>query len=191
MPRLCCIKCAGRHLANIQSAAVRESRGTGLPLQLVSMHAFLQGDMSGEPKQADDGKLWTPGAVDFFRIVNEQVSVVEEVSSGEMLLQTGEAVMGIMKEFQVRPCIRCLPMWQVMWRRRYLPKEQQLSRRQSASPAVQLLLQTDLLARSSSLRRTSGMPKACPSIQSVQGLQHCKRAFLNHRRQGRRTCSRR
>lgn len=32
-----------------------------------------QGDMSGEPKQADDGKLWTPGAVDFFRIVNEQV----------------------------------------------------------------------------------------------------------------------
>ncbi|CAK0787040.1 hypothetical protein CVIRNUC_010256 [Coccomyxa viridis] len=61
---------------------------------------ILQGDMSGEPKQADDGKLWTPGAVDFFRIVNEQVSVVEEVSSGEMLLQTGEAVMGIMKEFQ-------------------------------------------------------------------------------------------
>ena len=30
-----------------------------------------------------------------------QVSVVEEASSGEMLLQTGEAVMGIMKEFQV------------------------------------------------------------------------------------------
>lgn len=63
---------------------------------------LCQGDLSGEPKQADDGKLWTPGAVDFFRIVNEQVSVVEEVSSGEMLLQTGEAVMGIMKEFQVR-----------------------------------------------------------------------------------------
>ena len=63
---------------------------------------LCQGDLSGEPKQADDGKLWTPGAVDFFRIVNEQVSVVEEVSSGEMLMQTGEAVMGIMKEFQVR-----------------------------------------------------------------------------------------
>ena len=78
------------------------------------MHAFLQGDMSREPKQADDGKLWTPGAVDFFRIVNEQVSVVEEVSSGEMLLQTGEAVMGIMKEFQVRPCTQCLLGWQAM-----------------------------------------------------------------------------
>ena len=70
--------------------------------------------MSGEPKQADDGKLWTPGAVDFFRIVNEQVSVVEEVSSGEMLLQTGDAVMGIMKEFQVQLCIQCLPVWQAM-----------------------------------------------------------------------------
>ena len=70
--------------------------------------------MSGEPKQADDGKLWTPGAVDFFRIVNEQVLVVEEVSSGEMLLQTGEAVMGIMKEFQVRLCIQCLPVPQAM-----------------------------------------------------------------------------
>ena len=66
-----------------------------------------QGDLSGEPKQADDGKLWTPGAVDFFRIVNEQVSVVEDVSSGEMLLQTGEAVMGIMKEFQVLTALIC------------------------------------------------------------------------------------
>ena len=70
--------------------------------------------MSGEPKQADDGKLWTPGAVDFFRIVNEQVSVVEEVSSGEMLLQTGEAVMGIMKEFQVQLRTQCLLRWQAM-----------------------------------------------------------------------------
>ena len=37
-----------------------------------------------------------------------QVSVVEEVSSGEMLLQTGEAVMGIMKEFQVLPALTCV-----------------------------------------------------------------------------------
>ena len=59
--------------------------------------------MGGEPKQKEDGQLWTPGAVDFFRIVNEQVSVVEEVSSGEMLLRTGESVMTIMRQFQARP----------------------------------------------------------------------------------------
>jgi exocyst complex component 3 len=58
-------------------------------------------DFNGEPKQAEDGQLWTPGAVDFFRIVNEQVTVVEEVSNGEMLLRTGEAVMAIMRDFQV------------------------------------------------------------------------------------------
>lgn len=64
-----------------------------------------QADLSGEPKQKEDGQLWTPGAVDFFRIVNEQLSVVEEVSSGEMLLRTGESVMTIMRQFQVlRPC---------------------------------------------------------------------------------------
>ena len=59
-------------------------------------------DLSGEPKQKEDGQLWTPGAVDFFRIVNEQVSVVEEASNGEMLLRTGESVMTIMRQFQAR-----------------------------------------------------------------------------------------
>ena len=34
---------------------------------------ILQADLSAEPKVADDGTLWTPGAVDFFRIVNTQV----------------------------------------------------------------------------------------------------------------------
>ena len=31
-----------------------------------------------------------------------QVSVVEEVSNGEMLLRTGETVMAIMRDFQAR-----------------------------------------------------------------------------------------
>jgi hypothetical protein len=34
--------------------------------------------------------MWTPGAVDFFRILNEQVAVVAEVESGEMLLRVGQ-----------------------------------------------------------------------------------------------------
>ena len=39
--------------------------------------------------------------MDFFRIVNEQVAVVEAVSNGEMLLRTGETVLRTMREFQV------------------------------------------------------------------------------------------
>ncbi len=36
----------------------------------------MQADMSAEPKVADDGTISTPGAVDFFRVVNAQVSSV-------------------------------------------------------------------------------------------------------------------
>lgn len=36
----------------------------------------LQADMASEPKVADDGTLWTPGAVDFFRVVNTQVGIL-------------------------------------------------------------------------------------------------------------------
>lgn len=61
-----------------------------------------QADLNSAPKQADDGRLWTPGAVDFFRIVNEQVAVVEEVSSADMLLRTGEAILQVMRDFQAR-----------------------------------------------------------------------------------------
>ena len=38
-------------------------------------HACVQADFTSEPTVAEDGKIWTPGAVDFFRIVNEQVAV--------------------------------------------------------------------------------------------------------------------
>ncbi len=37
------------------------------------MLAHRQADMKSEPRMAEDGRLWTPGAVDFFRTVNEQV----------------------------------------------------------------------------------------------------------------------
>ncbi|KAL3132011.1 hypothetical protein ABBQ32_008631 [Trebouxia sp. C0010 RCD-2024] len=61
---------------------------------------ILQADMASEPKVADDGTLWTPGAVDFFRVVNTQVSVVEETSKGDMLLKTGQMAVHVMRDFQ-------------------------------------------------------------------------------------------
>ena len=50
----------------------------------------------------EDGKLWTPGAVDFFRTVNEQVAVVEEHAVGGLLLGTARVAIVAMREFQVR-----------------------------------------------------------------------------------------
>jgi hypothetical protein len=31
-----------------------------------------QADMREQPRMAEDGRLWTPGSVDFFRTINEQ-----------------------------------------------------------------------------------------------------------------------
>ena len=39
----------------------------------VNSACSAQADMKAEPRMAEDGRLWTPGAVDFFRTVNEQV----------------------------------------------------------------------------------------------------------------------
>ncbi len=50
---------------------------------------------------AEDGKPWTPGAVDFFRIVNEQLIVVEDIKNGVMIIRTGEVILQVMREFQV------------------------------------------------------------------------------------------
>jgi hypothetical protein len=30
--------------------------------------------MREQPRMAEDGRLWTPGSVDFFRTINEQVT---------------------------------------------------------------------------------------------------------------------
>lgn len=38
--------------------------------------------------------MWSPGAVDFFRILNEQVAVVAAVTQGEMLLRVGQVRRG-------------------------------------------------------------------------------------------------
>ena len=42
-------------------------------LWVVMLSCTAQADMKAEPRMAEDGRLWTPGAVDFFRTVNEQV----------------------------------------------------------------------------------------------------------------------
>lgn len=86
------------------------SRGEGLLLRkyVERLHStlntwctnILEADFTSEPTVAEDGKIWTPGAVDFFRIVNEQVTVVEEVSRGELLLQVGQMAVLVMRDFQ-------------------------------------------------------------------------------------------
>jgi exocyst complex component 3 len=38
--------------------------------------------------------MWTPGAIDFFRILNEQVAVVAEVNQDAMLLRVGQVRKG-------------------------------------------------------------------------------------------------
>ena len=44
--------------------------------------------------------MWTPGAVDFFRILNEQMLVVAEVNANAMLLRIGQAAVWTMHDFQ-------------------------------------------------------------------------------------------
>eukprot|EP00887_Chlorella_sp_A99_P000004 scaffold16.g4.t1 len=61
---------------------------------------IVDGDFRFDPKESADGKVWTPGAVDFFRILNEQVAVVAEVNRDEMLLRVGEAAVDTMLDFQ-------------------------------------------------------------------------------------------
>lgn len=62
---------------------------------------LLQADLKEEPKADETGRLWTPGAVDFFRIVNEQLQVTQTVSSGNLLLRSGQASLRVMRQFQV------------------------------------------------------------------------------------------
>lgn len=39
---------------------------------------------------SEDGKVWSPGAVEFFRILNEQIGVVVQVGSDIMLLRVAQ-----------------------------------------------------------------------------------------------------
>ena len=43
---------------------------------------------------SEDGRVWTPGAVDFFRILNEQTGVVAEVNRDALLLRVAQVGRG-------------------------------------------------------------------------------------------------
>ncbi|EFJ41029.1 hypothetical protein VOLCADRAFT_119802, partial [Volvox carteri f. nagariensis] len=62
---------------------------------------ILDADLRGEPKPAVDGTLRTLGAIDFFRILNQQVSIIEALNDhGEVLFQTARTALDIMRSFQ-------------------------------------------------------------------------------------------
>eukprot|EP00879_Flechtneria_rotunda_P024868 GHRR01026389.1.p1 GENE.GHRR01026389.1~~GHRR01026389.1.p1 ORF type:complete len:572 (+),score=192.36 GHRR01026389.1:359-2074(+) len=61
--------------------------------------AILAQDLAGQPQQMSDGTLRTPGVIDFFRMLNEQVSVLEEISHGEVLLSAARRSLKLMANF--------------------------------------------------------------------------------------------
>lgn len=61
---------------------------------------IVEGDFKYEPKASAEGRMWTPGAVDFFRILNEQVAVVASVNRDVMLLRVGQSAVQTMRDFQ-------------------------------------------------------------------------------------------